>query len=178
MNDRLNEWRYGRLAVWLHWLCAALIVGLLGVGWYMMAIEDEPGSGWYFDQHKSFGLVLFALLLIRLCWRLTHKPAPLPASVPGWQRTISSLTQWLLYACMFAMPVIGFLGAAHTKRGVALFGAAFPAWFTPDHDVAEQFFDVHSGLAVIMTALIVLHVLAGLKHLLVDKDQVFRRIWF
>lgn len=184
MDDRKNSaaegrgWTYRRPAIWLHWLTAILIVGLLSVGWYMMSIEDEPGSGWYFDQHKSFGLVLFALVLIRLVWRLAHKPAPLPDSVPGWQRTISSATQWLLYACMVAMPVIGFLGAAHTKRGVALFGVKLPVGLVPDHDLAEQFFAVHSVLAFVLTALIVLHVAGGLKHLLLDKDGVFGRMWF
>jgi cytochrome b561 len=171
-------WKYRRPAIWLHWLCALLIVGLLCLGWYMMAIEDDPGSGWYFDQHKSFGLLLFALVLIRVVWRSTHKPQPLPATVPAWQKTLAGLTQWLLYGCMLAMPIIGFVGASYTKRGVALFGVRFPAWLTPDHDVAEQFFALHSILAFVLTALIVLHVAASLKHLWMDKDRVFHRMWF
>ncbi|MES2163115.1 MAG: cytochrome b [Pseudomonadota bacterium] len=173
-----RSWKYQRPAIWLHWISALLIIGLLGVGWYMMSIEDEPGSGWYFDQHKSFGLLLFALVLVRLVWRISHKPAPLPDSVPLWQRRLASLAQWLLYGCMVAMPIVGLLGALHTKRGVALFGMPLPTGIVPNHDIAEQFFDVHSSLAVVLTSLIVLHVLAGLKHLLLDKDRVFYRIWF
>jgi Ca2+-transporting ATPase len=76
------------------------------------------------------------------------------------------------------MPVVGWLGASYTTRGVALFGLAFAAWAVPDHDVAEQFFAIHSILAVVLTALIALHALAGLKHLLLDRDRVFYRIWF
>jgi len=173
-----RSWKYRQPAIWLHWISALLIVGLLGLGWYMMSIEDDPGSGWYFDQHKSFGLLLLMLVLIRLVWRIGHKPEPLPVTVPTWQKKLAGLTQWLLYGCMLAMPILGLMGASHTKRGVALFGMKLPAWTVPDHDVAEEFFTLHSILAFILTALIVLHVLAGLKHLLVDKDGVFHRIWF
>ncbi|GGC64048.1 cytochrome b [Undibacterium terreum] len=173
-----HNWKYPKPAIWLHWISALLIVGLLCVGWYMMSIEDEPGSDWYFNQHKSFGLVLLALVVIRLIWRITHKPEPLPDNVPTWQRKLAGLIQWLLYGGMLAMPIIGFLGASYTKKGVAFFGLKLPAWISPNHDIAEQFFEVHSILAFVLTALIVLHVLAGLKHLLMDKDRVFHRIWF
>lgn len=81
--------------------------------------------------------------------------------------------QGLLYGCMLAMPIVGLIGAPYTNRGVALFGIKLPAWTVPSHDAAEQFFTVHSTLAFILTALIVLHVLAGFKHLLMDKDRVF-----
>ena len=144
----------------------------------MMSIEDDPGSGWYFDQHKSFGLLLLILVLFRLIWRLSHKPEPLPDTVPVWQRKVASFTQWLLYGCMLAMPAIGLIGASYTKRGVALFGIKLPSWTAPSHDIAEQFFAVHSILAFILIGLIVLHVLAGFKHMLMDKDRVFYRIWF
>lgn len=185
MKKRINfgvgsnsNWKYKQPAIWLHWVSAILIIGLLCVGWYMMSIEDDPGSGWYFDQHKSFGLLFLALVVVRLVWRITHKPEPLPDSLPKWQRNLASLTQWLLYGCMLAMPIIGLMGASHTKRGVALFGMKLPTWTVPNHDVAEQFFGIHSILAFVLTALIALHVLAGLKHLVMDKDRVFYRIWF
>jgi cytochrome b561 len=64
--DTTAGWRYGMPAVFLHWLMAVLIVGLVAVGWYMMSIEDEPGSNWYFSVHKSFGIVLFGLVLMRI----------------------------------------------------------------------------------------------------------------
>lgn len=172
------DWKYAKPAVILHWVLAVLIASLLGLGWYMMSIEDDPGSDWYFDIHKSFGIVVLGLVLLRIIWRTTHRPAPLPARLPAWQVRLSHVTEWLLYGCMFFMPVLGFLGASYSKSGVAFFGAPFPLWTLPNHDTAELFFRLHSALAWVVVALIFIHAVGGLKHLFVDKDRVFQRMWF
>lgn len=172
------DWKYGKPAVLLHWTIALLIVGLLGLGWFMMAIEDDPGSKWYFDLHKSLGLLVLGLIVLRLLWRLTHRPAPLPASLPRWQVRLSQLTQGALYLAMLVMPVLGLIGASFSKQGVAFFGLPLPAWAVPNHDTAEQFFGLHGTLAWLLVALIALHAIGGFKHLLVDKDRVFQRMWW
>jgi cytochrome b561 len=114
-------------AVFLHWLMAVLIVGLVAVGWYMMSIEDEPGSNWYFSVHKSFGIVLFGLVLMGIIWRARHQPSPLPRRMPKWQVSLSHMTELALYLCMLLMPILGFLGASYSKSGMALFGSHLPA---------------------------------------------------
>ena len=183
-NDMANlhptkiSWRYGQPAIILHWALAILIAGMVGLGWYMMSIEDEPNSGWYFDLHKSVGIVVFVLVLLRILWRSKHRPAALPTSLPTWQVKVSSVTQWSLYASMVLMPLTGFIGASYSKKGVIFFGLKVPAWVIPNHDISEQFFSVHSALAWVLVALVALHAAAGLKHLLVDKDGVFERMWF
>jgi cytochrome b561 len=171
-------WRYAAPAVLLHWLLAVMIASLLGIGWYMMAIEDDPGSDRYFDIHKSFGIIVFGLVLLRIVWRATHRPVPLPTTLPNWQVRLSLVTEWALYVCMLLMPVIGFLGASFSKSGVAFFGIRLPSWAGPNHDTAELFFGLHSALAWVLVALIALHAIGGLKHLLIDKDGVFQRMWF
>lgn len=172
------SWRYATPAVLLHWLLAILIASLVGIGWYMMSIEKDPGSDWYFNVHKSFGIVVFGLVLLRIIWRATHRPVPLPARLPKWQVKLSLVTEWALYVCMILMPILGFLGAIYGKSGVAFFGAQLPSWTAPNHDTAELFFGLHSALAWVLVALVVLHAIGGLKHLLVDKDGVFQRMWF
>jgi cytochrome b561 len=171
-------WRYGTPAIILHWILAVLIACMVGVGWYMMEIEDQPGSGKYFDLHKSVGIIVFALVLLRIVWRLGRRPAPLPASVPGWEARLASIAQRTLYACMFLMPILGFIGASYSKEGVAFFGMKFPSWLAPDHDAAELFFSLHGALAWVLVGLVGLHVAGAFKHLFVDKDGVFRRMWF
>ena len=170
------DWRYTATAVVLHWTLAVLLGGAAALGWYMMSVEREPGSGQYFDLHKSVGLVIALLVLARIAWRLTHPPRALEASVPRWQVRLSAWTQGLLYVLMALMPVTGYLGASYSKRGVSLFGWATPRWVQPDHDTAEWFFGVHSWLIWVMAALVALHVAGALKHLLVDHDGVFRRM--
>ncbi|WP_228526975.1 cytochrome b [Noviherbaspirillum soli] len=171
-------WRYSGVAVLLHWLLALLIAGMVGLGWYMTAIEDDPGADKYFNLHKSIGIVIFGLVLIRAVWRIGHKPSELPASLPKWEVAMASIIQWLLYGCMILLPVTGFIGALYSKAGIAFFGISLPAWVLPNHDTAEQFFEVHEALAWALVVLVAIHTAAGLKHLLVNRDRVFQRMWF
>lgn len=169
---------YAPLAVWLHWTLAVLIVVMTGLGWYMLSIEDDPGSAWYFNLHKSIGLTIAGLVLLRLVWRLGHQPAPLPSSLPSWQITASTASHRLLYGAMIAMPVFGLFGSLLSKDGVVFFGIALPRVFDANHDLAEIFFGAHSVTAWILVGLVALHALAALKHLVIDKDGVFQRMWF
>jgi len=169
------NWRYAAPAVALHWILAVLITGMAAVGWYMVSIEDQPGSDWYFDTHKSTGLVVAALVAARLAWRLTHRPRPLPASVPAWQDKLSGITHLLLYVLMVLMPVTGYLGASYSKYGVPFFGADTPHWAAVDKDTSELLFTVHSVLVWVLAALVAIHVAGGLRHLLL-RDGVFERM--
>ena len=183
-NDAVNaapgirEWHYALPAILLHWLIALLIAGMAGLGWYMMSIEDLPGSDSYFNLHKSVGLIVFTLVLVRCAWRMAHKPAALPVFVPNWEARLSTVVQRLLYACMILLPIAGFLGASYSKEGAAFFSSRLPSWTAPDHDTAELFFSIHEALAWTLVTLVVLHAAGGLKHLLVNRDGVFQRMWF
>jgi cytochrome b561 len=173
-----GEWRYAPTAVALHWLVAALIAFMATLGWYMVSIEDDPGADTWFDLHKSVGIVEFVLVLSRALWRLGHAPAQLPASVPRWEVLAAAVVHRLLYAGMILLPITGFLGASYTRSGVVFFGLKLPAWRAPDHDTAEAFFAVHKTIVWIMVGLVAVHTLAALKHAFIDRDRVFRRMWF
>ena len=170
--------RYTPTAVALHWSLAILLAGMIGVGWTMVSIEDEPGSGWLFSLHKSVGIVILALVAWRAIWRLWHPPTPLPMSVPAWQKTASRVSHRLLYAAMIAMPFLGLTGSAFSKSGIAFFGLSIPRAIAPNHDLAEALFTAHSVVAWALVALIAVHVIAALKHLIVNRDGVFQRMWF
>jgi cytochrome b561 len=170
-------WHYTRTAVALHWTLALLIVLTTALGWTMTAIEKDPGSAQYFDLHKSIGLIIAALVAARALWRLTHRPEPLPAGLPRWEVRLAAIINGSLYLLMILLPITGYLGASYSKAGVRWFGLATPHWATPDHDLAEQYFSVHSVLVWVLATAVCVHVLGGLKHLLLDKDQVFQRMW-
>jgi cytochrome b561/membrane-associated phospholipid phosphatase len=179
MKNHTNSvaWRYSTPAVALHWILALLIAFMAGLGWYMMTIEDSPAGPWYFDLHKSVGLIVAALVVLRILWRLFHRPAPLPASLPRWQVGLSHLTQWLLYAGMVLVPLTGIVGASYSRAGLSFFGLRLPTWVeTPVRATAHQLFEIHGTLVWVLVALVVLHTLGGLKHLLVDRDEVFGRM--
>lgn len=176
--DSANEWAYSRAAIVLHWLLAVLIAVMAALGWYMMSIEHEPAGPWYIGLHKTLGILVFALILVRVVWRVNHKPVDLPASLPRWEVATALITQWLLYACMILVPVTGLLGASYSKSGVVFFGSQLPRWVTPNHDTAELFFSIHEALVWILVALVAFHAAAALKHLFVNRDRVFQRMWF
>lgn len=171
-------WRYTTPAIVLHWLLAALIVFMAGLGWWMMTVEHDPGGQRWFVLHKSIGLILLALVLLRVLWRLGHRPEPLPPVVPRWQVLLSGATQAALYLLILAVPITGLLGAMYSRAGLTFFGADLPHWVTPDRATAKQFFELHETFVWVLVAFVALHVVGGLKHLLVDRDQVFQRMWF
>jgi cytochrome b561 len=170
-------WRYSGTAIALHWILAVLIALTTTIGWRMMLTEHEPGSARWFDLHKSIGLIIAAFVAARVLWRLTHRPEPLPHG-PAWNTRLATVTHAVLYGLMILLPITGYLGASYTKAGVRWFGLATPRWALPDHDLAEQLFTVHGVLLWTLVVLVAGHTFLGLKHLLIDKDQVFQRMWF
>ena len=172
----MPAWRYSRTAIVLHWLLAILLTLTAAIGWRMMWIRHEPGAEQWFDLHKSIGLVIAALVAVRLVWRVMHRPEPLP---PGraWEARLAMLTHALLYVAMVALPITGYLGASYSKAGVRWFGLATPRWTMPDHDTAQAFFTAHEVILWTAVAIVLLHVAGALKRLLVDGDGSFRRMW-
>lgn len=169
--------RYTWQAMALHWLLAVLIVGMLVLGYLLEDIpRNTPARGFYVNLHKSFGVLILLLVLVRLAWRLTHKPPPLRAGMPRWQVIAAAWSHGLLYACILLQPLSGYLGSSFGKYGVKFFGLALPNWGWEDKALRGFFGDVHGTVALLLVGLLIVHVLAALKHLLVDRDQVFQRM--
>ncbi|OJW12472.1 MULTISPECIES: cytochrome b [Legionella] len=162
----------------LHWILALLIIGMLILGWYMVAIGLEPRSHWYFNLHKSIGIIVGVLVLFRLCWRFFHRPGPYSVTLPLWQVKASRVVHGLLYALIILMPLTGFLGESFNKFGVAFFGLPISIGVNVNVDASNQLLNIHGIFAWILLTLIIIHILAALKHLLINKDNVFRRMWF
>ena len=169
--------RYTRPAIALHWLLALLIPIQAGLGWYMLSVEDQPGSARYFSLHISFGLTIALLVLLRLAWRARHPPHPLPATVAPWEMKSARLSHLLLYILMILLPLSGYLGASLSGDVVSFFGIVLPSWLAKNESLKEQFFGAHSVVAWMLTILVAIHLLAAVKHLTKDKDGVFWRMW-
>ncbi len=173
-----NAWRYGNTAIILHWLLTLLTPATAILGWIMVEIEKQPGSARYFDLHKSVGLVISLLVVMRVAWRLAHHVEDLPDTVPMWEVKLARAVQLMLHVLMVLVPVTGYLGASYSKAGVEFFGLSTPQWAFPNDDIADRAFDIHSALVWVLVALVMIHTLGAFKHLLLDKDAVFQRMWF
>lgn len=186
--------RYTAVAIVLHWAIAFSILFLFPLGlWMHEQAEHGDLSTQVFrayQLHKSIGLTVLALSLVRLGWRLMNPPPPLPAHMPGWERFVAKATHWAFYALMFAIPLSGWLYVstgwsihddAPLPVATHFFGLfQVPALFGLNQagvelreDVADVAIEAHELLAYGAVALAVLHLLAALKHHFFDRDEVF-----
>ena len=175
----MQEPAYTRTAVVLHWLIAFCVIAQIALGLWMIGIpKDPPGvRAWWFNIHKSIGLTLGLLILVRVGWRFTHRAPPLPASMPRWARIAAAANHHLLYLCMVLMPVSGFLGSSFTKYPIVYFGNNLPYWGWDAPELKDLCSVVHLSTASLLIGLITLHIAAALKHRFVDRDGILRRMW-
>ncbi len=176
MNPHADDPRYTLPAVTLHWLLAAAILGSLAVGTYMTGLSLSPTRLKLYNWHKWAGVVILALSALRLAWRLTHRPPP-PAPGPAWQQRLAGATHVAMYALFFAVPLAGWAYSSAAGFPVVLFGVwPLPDFVAPDRALAEAIKPLHKILAWSLSALVLLHVAAALKHQLVDRDHLLRRM--
>jgi cytochrome b561 len=169
--------RYDRVAIALHWLIAALVLAQIGFGWFLEGIpRGTPMRGFYVNLHKSTGLTIALFIVLRLGWRLAHPPPLLPSFVPAWERVASRASHVALYVCMLVMPLSGYIASNFSKYGVKLFNVILlPPWGIEDKGIYAVFNTIHVATSFIFVGLIVLHVLAALRHAF-RRDGVFARM--
>ena len=169
--------RYTTTAKVLHWLIGLALIGQIGFGWYLGEIERGTAArSVIVNLHKSIGLTLGVLILLRLLWRLRHPPPPFPDRLPPWQRVMARTSHIALYVCMVLMPLSGYIASNFSRWGVKYFGIALSPW-GPDSPTIYAFFNgTHRLTSYVLVALICLHVIAAMGHL-VAGDGVFKRMW-
>lgn len=172
-----NQSKYPSSAIVLHWLLVVLVFVLYGLGWYMVGIpKGTPAVSWFYNLHKSIGLVAALPIGLLLWWRVIHHAPALPASMPQWQIKATKANHLLFYVCLVVMTLSGFIESNFTKYGVKFFGYQLPVLGWEDKAIYLVFNRIHVFTSYLFTALIAVHVLAALKHLLLDKDGVFQRM--
>ena len=169
--------RYSRVAIALHWIVALLVIGQFALGWLMQEIaKDPPGQrAAAFNFHKSIGLTILALMLLRLGWRLAHRPPAFP-SMPAWQAALARGTHWLLYLTLVALPIVGYLGSEFSGYPVKYFGMALPSWAGKNAPAKELMSLAHLWLSWILAGAVILHLAGVVKHGLIDDDGLLARM--
>lgn len=170
--------RYDRVAVTLHWLIGLALLGQIGFGFMLddIAPRGTPARAATINLHKSFGMVLGVLIVVRLAWRMRHAAPAWPAVMSATQQRAATFGHRMLYACMLVMPLSGYTASNFSKHGVKFFGTALKPWGADLPQVYNFFNAIHVSTAVVFSALILGHVAIALKHALVDRDGVFSRI--
>jgi cytochrome b561 len=168
--------RYSGVAIALHWLMALLILCNFFLGLYMADLPLSIQRLKLFNYHKWTGATILAIAALRLLWRLTHRPpADLPA--PAWQLRTAHVTHWALYALFFAVPLAGWAYSSASGFPVVVYGVIpLPDFVPKDKALAETLKELHESLAWVLFALVGLHVAAAMKHALIDRDGLLRRM--
>jgi len=190
--------RYTKTAVVLHWLIAIFLVVMFVLGWFMADLPKEgPKQSaydlldlgiytwqlaeavtprtFYFNLHKSLGITIFALIAIRILWRITHKPPALLTSYKAMERKVATGTHHLLYLLMVAVPLTGLMMAIYSKYGVKWFGLDLIEGLN-NKDMREIFEGAHEVIGIVLLVIVALHVAGALKHKFIDKDETMKRM--
>ena len=174
--------RYGPVAIALHWLLALMILGSVCLGLSMTGLPFSPLRLKLYNWHKWAGVTILALSAMRLLWRLSHPPPPLPARIraamPGWQLAAHRGLHLLLYLLFFAVPLLGWAYSSALGFPVVWLGVLpLPDFVPVDKDFAEAVLKpLHKIGAFSLAAAALVHAAAALKHHFVDRDGLLGRM--
>lgn len=171
---------YTPVAKMLHWLIAGMIV-LQFVLAKMADLAGDADSSLrelaLLANHKSVGITILALAIVRLIWRFRHPPPSLPAAVPQWQVMASHVSHWSLYVLLFAMPITGWLMSSASAYSVSWFNLVqLPDLVAPDPDLKQVFKETHEFGSKLLFVIAAIHILAAIRHAISDRDGVLQRM--
>lgn len=174
-----NNDAYGIVHKILHWLIAILVFGLFALGLWMVDLDYY--SAWYKtapDLHRSFGIVVVALMIVRLVLKQVRK-GPLPLeSHSAWERLLAKVVHCLLYVLVISMFISGYLITTVKGQGLDFFSLfTIPATIEDVENLDDIAAEVHELAAFTIIGLVGLHVLGALKHSFIDRDGTLRRMF-
>ena len=177
MPSRSSPTRYGAVAQLFHWLIAALIVAQFTLAY----LADDLPIGIHklalLARHKSFGMTVLMLAILRLLWRLKNPPPLLPSGMTPLERTLARATHIAFYVLLFAMPITGWLMSSAKNYSVSWFGLfTWPNLIAKNETAFDLLRSTHHILSYALFAIAVLHILAALKHHFWNKDDVLLRM--
>src|SRR5690606_18965855 len=173
-----TEVRWGSVQIGLHWTIAALVLLVqVPAGLTMTAVDPGTVQDVCYNIHKTNGIVIFLLAIVRLGWRWRHPVPYLPSDMPAWQVRTARTTHAILYIVLFAMPITGLLYTAMGGFPVPVCMLYDLAQLVPENKpVAEGFKYAHLTLQYVLYLTVALHVAGALQHHLVRKDGILRRM--
>ncbi|BCX19555.1 MAG: cytochrome b [Geminicoccaceae bacterium] len=171
--------RYPAALILLHWTMAALILAAIPIGWRMGDLEPGPLQDALYHLHRSIGVTVLALALVRVVVRrVAGAPPPHPSLAP-WQRTLSVAVHHLLYLLFFVVPILGWAGTSAFGAPIVVWGLfELPPILPRNEPLSEILLGAHGLFASTLAGLVLLHVAGALYHALIRRDGVMQRMLF
>lgn len=177
MRLRNTDERWGAVAQLLHWVIAVLIVIMAALGWYMTTLDISPTMFELYALHKSIGITILTLVILRLAWRLSNNTPSLPEHMHPAERWLAHASHALLYLILFAMPISGYVINSAADFPLSVYGLfTIPNVIPESEPVKEAAEAVHETLIWVLIGIVALHVAGALKHHFMDRDDVLRRM--
>lgn len=168
---------YSNTARWLHWLILALLIAQFIFAWAMPHIGRDTPVTTLISLHFTFGVIILAVVILRLGWRVTHGEPEPEDGLPPWQTVSARVMHWLLYALLFVIPILGWLNASWRGMPIVMFGLELPELLAKRAPGWGWTGDLHALLANwVLLVLVGLHVAAALYHYLIRRDRVLQRM--
>lgn len=168
---------YGLISQLFHWLVVLLILMQYAWAWRIDNAEGFRLRLELVTQHKTIGMAVLSLAILRLLWRLFNRPPALPGGMKGWELLLAKAGHWILYGLIFAMPLTGWLYSSAAGLGDFWWGPFnFPSLVDPGERLEDLFGVMHQWLAVSLAGMAGIHVLAALRHQFVLKDGLMKRM--
>jgi cytochrome b561 len=162
----------------LHWAMAVLIVAQLSVGWYAENLGNTPDKIQWMTGHKSLGITILALALLRIAWRLSHGRPSAAAGTPAWSRRAAQASHAALYVLMIYLPLTGWLVASAARLPWKLWWwVEWPRLAGPDTALQARAEELHEFGVWLLAAVLLVHAGAALWHHFVRRDRVLVRMW-
>jgi cytochrome b561 len=161
----------------LHWLIAGLVLIMVPLGIVIANEWGGPVQEPLYNLHKSIGAVILPLVVVRLIWRLTHPPQPLPADIPALQQSAAHATHWMLYGLLIVQPVVGLVATSAYPAPLPMFGLfELPHVWFENRPLSERLFALHRWLGIAIGVVAAMHIAAALHHHFLRKDRVLMRM--
>ena len=161
----------------LHWVTAVIVICMIPAGIYMANASPGPAQDLVFHLHRSFGVLLLAIVLVRFAYRLRHPPPPLPLGISMIQRRAAHAVYGALYALLIVQAIIGWIATSAYRAPILVFWLfELPPIWPEDRPFSEAMFVVHDVFGFVIAALALLHIAAALHHQFVRKDGVLMRM--
>jgi len=161
----------------LHWIIAALVLTMIPLGIVIANEWGGPVQQPLYNLHKSVGALILPLVVVRLIWRLTHPPLPLPADIHPLQQFAAHATHWTLYGLLLVQPTVGWVATSAYPAPLPVFGLfELPHIWPENRPLSERLFVVHRILGIVIAAVALLHIGAAMHHHFLRKDRVLMRM--